>query len=76
VTLFSESTGRVLISCDPVNESAVEALAAQCSLPWTRLGTVRDSGQLVTDQFVLDVSEVRDAWRAVIPQALSLHEKL
>ena len=72
VTLFSESTGRVLISCDPSNREAIEALATQCALPLTQLGTVRDSNQLVTDQFALNVDEVRTAWRTVIPHALGL----
>jgi len=73
VALFSESTGRVLISCDPSNREAVEALATQCALPLTQLGTVRDSNQLVTDQFTLKVDEVRAAWQVVIPQALDLY---
>jgi len=72
VALFSESTGRVLISCDPSDREAIEALAVQCQLPLTRLGTVRDSNQLVTDQFALNVDEVRTAWRTVIPHALGL----
>jgi len=73
VALFSESTGRVLVSCAPANQAAVEALAAQCDLPLTRLGAVRDSGQLATDQFTLDLDEVRTAWKAVIPTALGLN---
>jgi len=74
VALFSESTGRVLISCDPANQDTVEALAAQCSLTITRLGTVRDSGQLVIDQFALNIADVRRAWQSVIPATLGLYE--
>ena len=70
--LFSESTGRVLISCDPANREVVEALALRYELPLTEMGTVRNCGRLVTDQFTLDVEDARDAWRAVIPQALGL----
>ena len=73
VTLFSESTGRVLVSCAPSNQEAVEALAAQCGFAPTLLGRVRDNGQLITDQFTLDLAEVRAAWESVIPAALGLN---
>ena len=72
VALFSESTGRVIITCNPANQEAVEALARQYGLPMTRLGTVRVDGQVVVrDQFTLDLVEVRTAWQATLRTALA-----
>jgi len=73
VALFSESTGRVLVSCDPGNSSVVEALARDGGLPITRLGEAQDSGHLaVPGCFSLDLGEVRSAWQATLPAALGL----
>jgi len=73
VALFSESAGRVMVTCDPSRADAVEALATSCDLAWTRVGTVRDDGRLtVADQFVIDVDQARTDWRAVIPAAMGV----
>jgi len=73
LALFSESTGRVLLTCEPRQAGAVEALCRQYALELTELGEVRDDAALVvTDQFALDVDEVRRAWQATIPAALGL----
>jgi phosphoribosylformylglycinamidine synthase len=77
VALFSESTGRVVISCDPAHALAVEALARQSELRLTRLGRVTAQPQLVVaDQFSLDLAEVRGRWQRVIPEALGLSASL
>jgi len=73
VALLSESTGRVLISCDPANAAAVEALARAGDLALTSLGTVTAGAQLdVAGQFTLDIATVREAWQRRIPAALGL----
>jgi phosphoribosylformylglycinamidine synthase len=73
VALFSESAGRVLVSCPPAQVAVVEALARDHALPVTRLGEVREAPELVvTGQFTLGLQELRDQWRAVIPAALGL----
>ena len=73
VALFSESTGRVLVSCGDSNAQAVEALARSCGLPINRLGVVYAAATLeVVGQFVLDIDEVRRSWRATIPGALGM----
>jgi len=73
VALFSESSGRVLITSSAANQLAIEALASRYGLPITVLGVVRDAAQLtITDQFTLDINEVRSAWEATIPAALGL----
>ncbi len=73
ISLFAESTGRVLLSCPPANQAALEALAAGTGLPLTDLGTVRDGGRLVfTDLFDVDLTEAHRRWRATIPAALGL----
>jgi phosphoribosylformylglycinamidine synthase len=71
VSLFSESTGRVLISCSAANLAAVEALASANDLPLHRLGTVQDSDALmVGGQFNLPLEQAKAAWTATIPAAL------
>ncbi|MCL1906484.1 MAG: phosphoribosylformylglycinamidine synthase subunit PurL [Propionibacteriaceae bacterium] len=72
VALFSESTGRVLITCEDSNLPHLQALAEKCALPLTHLGKVIEEPQLVvTDQFTLNLEDVRVAWQSVIPDALS-----
>ena len=81
VTLFSESTGRVIITCTPANQEAVEALTRQYDLPLTRLGIVRDNAQLSmswqgassanTDLITLDLAEARTLWQSTLPTALA-----
>jgi len=73
VALFSESTGRVLVTCDDSNLPAVKALAEKCSLPLSDLGRITAEPQVVvTDLFTLDIEDVRTKWQSVIPDALSV----
>jgi phosphoribosylformylglycinamidine synthase len=72
MALFSESTGRVLVSCSAEQAPALEALARVYELPLTHLGKVLDDPHLfVTDQFSLDLSPLHLAWRSTIPEAMS-----
>jgi phosphoribosylformylglycinamidine synthase len=80
VALFSESTGRVLITCDSTNCGMVEALAADCEIPVARLGQVSADPQLWVEwptvgdiaqgDLVMDVEQARTAWQTTIPAAL------
>ncbi|GAB3622724.1 phosphoribosylformylglycinamidine synthase subunit PurL [Mariniluteicoccus endophyticus] len=73
VALWSESTGRVLVSVAPeqsarFQESAQGSLAR---LPIRRLGTVRDSGRLDIEGLCgWSLDELREAWTATIPAAM------
>ena len=66
VALFSESSGRVLVS---VKADAVDDFTALCDeigVDRHRLGTVREPGPdaalVVTGQFTLPLAELREAW--------------
>jgi phosphoribosylformylglycinamidine synthase len=73
VALFSESTGRVLVTCDDSHLAEVKALAEKCSLPLSDLGRITAEQQLVvTDLFTLDIEDVRTKWQLVIPDALGV----
>jgi phosphoribosylformylglycinamidine synthase len=73
VALFSESTGRVLITCDEFQAGAVQALAGEYSLPITKIGVTTDGSELVIrDLFTLNIDEVRTEWKSTIPRALGL----
>jgi phosphoribosylformylglycinamidine synthase len=76
VWLFSESTGRALVS---VKEGAGRDLASLCrinSVKLTRLGVVRseeDASLEVVGQFTLPLERIREAWRDTIPAAMAAH---
>jgi phosphoribosylformylglycinamidine synthase subunit PurL len=70
VALFSESTGRAVVSVARSEESAFTGRCAERGLPFTRIGVV----DLLTptldmhDQFSLPLRELRAAWMATIAQ--------
>jgi phosphoribosylformylglycinamidine synthase subunit PurL len=74
VWLFSESTGRVLVS---VKEGTGRDLASLCRIngvKLTRLGVVKseeDASLEVVDQFTLPLERIREAWRDTIPAAMT-----
>ncbi|HZL74103.1 MAG TPA: phosphoribosylformylglycinamidine synthase subunit PurL [Propionibacteriaceae bacterium] len=76
VWLFSESTGRVLVS---VKEGTGRDLASLCRIngvKLTRLGVVKseeDASLEVVDQFTLPLERIREAWRDTIPAAMADH---
>jgi phosphoribosylformylglycinamidine synthase len=72
VALFSESTGRVLISVVPGSEHDFLALASQADLPVVRLGRVdTDVDGLVVDHlFDVDLVTLRDRHTGTLPAVL------
>jgi phosphoribosylformylglycinamidine synthase len=72
VQLFSESTGRALVSVRRGQEVAFTALAAERGVPCTVLGTVRvaESPLTVDGLFEIPLDELREAWTATLPAAL------
>jgi len=76
VWLFSESTGRALVS---VKEGANGDLAALCEISGvqlTKLGEVtpeQDASLEVAGQFTLPLSRIREAWEDAIPAVMADH---
>ena len=76
VMLFSETSGRVLVSVPPDAEDDLIALCNESGVHRHRLGTVQDTEDAelrVADQFVVPLAEVRAAWQATIPEAMAVH---
>jgi phosphoribosylformylglycinamidine synthase II len=80
VALFSESTGRVLVSLPADDVADLTALAESAELTVTALGTVTDGGDdaalVVESQFTLRLAEIRAAWEAPIPEAMMLNDPI
>jgi phosphoribosylformylglycinamidine synthase len=71
--LFSETSGRLLVSVNPDNEVDLIRLANDHDVRLTRLGQVTDSDELTVEgQFSLRLAALRRNWRAPIPVALGL----
>ncbi len=76
VWLFSESTGRALVS---VKEGTGRDLATLCRIngvKLTKLGVVKseeDANLEVVGQFMLSLERIREAWRDTIPAAMAAH---
>jgi len=70
VALFSESTGRALVSVMRSDEAGFTDLCGERCLPFARLGVVDllTPNLDVHDQFSLPLRELRGAWAATIPQ--------
>jgi len=73
VALFSESSGRVLVSVQPEARAEFLGLCAVHGIPRTRLGVVTDQPELaVRDQFRLPLARIREAWTAPIRDTLGV----
>jgi len=74
VALFSESSGRVLVSLPTASVAELTRMGQEADLSVTQLGTVQESGPdaaiAVQGQFSLVLAEVREAWQAPIPTAM------
>ena len=77
VMLFSESTGRVLVSILPSGEDDLAELCEGAGLRLTRLGAVGAAGEdaelHIDGQFDLRLTEVREAWTRTLPTAMAAH---
>jgi len=73
LTLFSESTGRVLVSVKAELTDELESLCAEAQIPVTRLGVVgpKDDAELhIVDQFTLSLDRIRESWSSTLPVAM------
>ena len=75
VALFSESTGRVVVAVAPSDEERFNDLCADRRLRHELIGTVGAAGDDavldVVGHFSLPLGELRAAWSATLPAALS-----
>ena len=76
VQLFSESSGRVLVSVSDDSCAELTSLCAAADISITSIGRTTVAGDAATltvvGLFDLALAEIREAWRAPIPAALGL----
>jgi phosphoribosylformylglycinamidine synthase subunit PurL len=72
VALFSESTGRVLVSLSQTQRDAFVALCESRRIPVRQLGVVGGDQLVVDDQFAVGLDDVRAAWSGTIPAAVTV----
>jgi phosphoribosylformylglycinamidine synthase subunit PurL len=74
VWLFSESTGRVLVSVKRGTERDLASLCRINGIKLTRLGEVtpeQDATLEVVGQFTLPLARIRQAWQSTLPAAMA-----
>ena len=71
VALFSESTGRVLVSLPASRAAELLELAAGAEVPVRRLGVTGGDALEVEGQFSLSLDQIRTTWQAPIPAAMA-----
>jgi phosphoribosylformylglycinamidine synthase subunit PurL len=70
VALFSESAGRALVTTTADDAAAFTTMAASLGVPCTEIGRTGGTDLVVLGQFAIPVQELRDTWRATLPDAL------
>jgi phosphoribosylformylglycinamidine synthase len=77
VMLFSESTGRVLVSITPSGDDDLVELCEGAGVRLTRLGVVgtddEDAELRIDGQFSLGLAEIRQVWTSTLPAAMAAH---
>ncbi|MCK0439571.1 phosphoribosylformylglycinamidine synthase subunit PurL [Gordonia alkaliphila] len=70
VTLFSESTGRVLVAVPRTEESRFTAMLSARELPWVRIGVVDQGSDSieVQGQFSVPLDELREVHEGTLPR--------
>ena len=71
VALFSESSGRVLVTVAPEDEERLVELAADHDVAITSVGETGGDLLCVTGLFDVPIEELRAAWSATLPGALA-----
>ncbi|MCL2534939.1 MAG: AIR synthase-related protein, partial [Nocardiaceae bacterium] len=69
VTLFSESTGRVLVAVPRTEETRFTGMCSARGLPWVRIGVVDEGSDSVEvqGQFSVTMAELRETHEATLP---------
>jgi phosphoribosylformylglycinamidine synthase len=66
--LFSESTGRVLVSIGREDDVKFMGLCEARGIPVLRIGVTDDSGEIeIQDVSTFDLAEMRTAFKATLP---------
>ncbi|KQU57031.1 phosphoribosylglycinamide synthetase [Rhodococcus sp. Leaf278] len=70
VTLFSESSGRVLVAVPRTEETRFTGMCTARSLPWTRIGVVDEGSDSieVQGQFSVPMAELRETFESTLPR--------
>ncbi|WP_338889659.1 phosphoribosylformylglycinamidine synthase subunit PurL [Rhodococcus sovatensis] len=70
VTLFSESSGRVLVAVPRTEETRFTGMCTARGLPWTRIGVVDEGSDEieVQGQFAVKMTELRDTFESTLPR--------
>ncbi|WP_435770223.1 phosphoribosylformylglycinamidine synthase subunit PurL [Nocardioides sp. SYSU DS0651] len=71
VALFAESAARAVVTVADHDVEELRALCARHDVPMTELGTTGGTALEVGDQFSVPLDELREAWTATLPAALS-----
>ncbi|HEX2893454.1 MAG TPA: AIR synthase-related protein, partial [Marmoricola sp.] len=70
VALFSESSGRVLVTVAADDVDRLTELAGRHGVPVARLGETGGTSLAVEGQFEIPLEELREAWTSTLPAAL------
>ncbi|MFI8568192.1 phosphoribosylformylglycinamidine synthase subunit PurL [Rhodococcus sp. NPDC078407] len=70
VTLFSESSGRVLVAVPRTEETRFTGMCTARGLPWTRIGVVDEGSDSieVQGQFSVPMTELRETFESTLPR--------
>ncbi|OZC51447.1 phosphoribosylformylglycinamidine synthase II [Rhodococcus sp. WWJCD1] len=70
VTLFSESSGRVLVAVPRTEETRFTGMCTARGLPWTRIGVVDEGSDSieVQGQFSVPMAELRETFESTLPR--------
>ncbi|MBY4127751.1 phosphoribosylformylglycinamidine synthase subunit PurL [Rhodococcus fascians] len=70
VTLFSESSGRVLVAVPRTEETRFTGMCTARGLPWTRIGVVDEGSDSieVQGQFSVPMAELRETFEGTLPR--------
>jgi phosphoribosylformylglycinamidine synthase len=77
VILFSETTGRVLVSLKPDLVDELKSLCAEAQIPLARLGVVGQTDEAalhIAGECILPLDQIRQAWSATLPIAMGATE--
>ncbi|MCJ0976998.1 phosphoribosylformylglycinamidine synthase subunit PurL [Rhodococcus sp. ARC_M12] len=70
VTLFSESSGRVLVAVPRTEETRFNGMCTARGLPWARIGVVDEGSDSieVQGQFSVPMTELRETFESTLPR--------
>ncbi|TWP39086.1 phosphoribosylformylglycinamidine synthase subunit PurL [Leekyejoonella antrihumi] len=70
VDLFSESTGRVVVTVPDGEGSSLEAACVRYDVPFAKIGVTGGDSLVITDRFEVPIADLRETHQATLPLAL------